>query len=224
MTDADLDALDTRRLDDGSALDLEAPHWSKRNTAVNTNLQRLILATIDTVNFGCRHRRAIYICVAIDKLSVVPDTDLITQLELPRAWHGHTKITVTRTQFAAAPACVRTAHLSIGGTFDSMLVDLNVSKGAKKDMSLIIYVLLSRVATIDKLLILRAFNRDDLRKAFPANIIEELERLDRLDQAAAASTHRRPGSIMPSNAELIALFEQMFAIAQEMNEQHLTPQ
>ena len=70
-------------------------------------------------------------------------------------------------------------------------------------MSLINYVLLSRVGCIEDVLILRKFKREDLTKAFPKAVRDELARLDELDRLTAISTATTPGSIMPSNLDLI---------------------
>jgi hypothetical protein len=151
---------------------------------------------------------------------ISPQQGRATEVTLPRPWNGIKKITISRTQFAATPATVKTAHTCIDHTLDQILVDLNVAKPARKDTSLIIYVLLSRVGSIDNLLILRPFDRDHLTKAFPNAILNELDRLDQLDRLTAVSTATVPGSIIPCNKDLIEMFEKMFAIASKMNNRH----
>ena len=67
--------------------------------------------------------------------------------------HSHRKCSIKRTQLPIVPAFALTAHKSQGKTLPTAIVDIQSCRGTES-----VYVMLSRVTSIDRLRILRPFN------------------------------------------------------------------
>lgn len=86
-----------------------------------------------------------------------------------------------RTAFPLIPTRCITDFKSQGSSFSSVVVDLTYPTDApRKDYALAVYVMLSRVRTLEGLRILRLFDRQKIQAPFPKHIRDEWERLSAL--------------------------------------------
>ena len=104
-------------------------------------------------------------------------------------------ITFTRTAFPLIPTLCVTDYKAQGHTYDSAIVDLQYPPGGRKDYILAVYVMLSRVKSLNGLRILTDFTASQLQQPFPAYITQEWNRLNRLCTAYIAKLNRA-GEVM----------------------------
>ena len=89
---------------------------------------------------------------------------------------------VRRTQFMAVPACVRTVHIRQGEESDALIGDCSLPPRMEPgEQWLANYVILSRATTLEGLLLMRLPPRSLFSIGAPAHIVEELERLHKVE-------------------------------------------
>ena len=92
---------------------------------------------------------------------------------------------VRRTQFMAVPAVVRTVHISQGEEWPAVVADCAPPPNMDPATQwLATYVMISRAMTLDGLLLLRLPPRSFFSLGAPAHIVEELERLHKVEVAS----------------------------------------
>ena len=108
------------------------------------------------------------------------------------------KIQVRRTHFKVVPADSRIVYAAQGEGFEAVVLDL--ARPPRMDAGvhwLAIYVMLSRATTLEGVLLLRMCERADLERAPPKFLLDELDRLAKLEQSSwtavrQALTHYKP--------------------------------
>ena len=94
-------------------------------------------------------------------------------------------LSVRRTSFAVEPADSMTVYAAQGSTFDAVIADME--RPPHMDLGrhwLACYVMLSRARTLEGLLILRPARREDLSARPPQYLLDELERLEKVEAAS----------------------------------------
>lgn len=89
--------------------------------------------------------------------------------------HSGKKCTIQRTQLPIVPAFAMTAHKAQGQTMDKALMDLESCKGTESP-----YVMVSRITSLDGLLILRPFRPAKIKCRQSEDTRQELKRLEHL--------------------------------------------
>ena len=92
---------------------------------------------------------------------------------------GSKTVQITRNQFPLIPAYSITDYKSQGATMKNCIVDLRKPPGTCKHFHSL-YVMLSRVATLNGLYVLCEFTDDDLQVQPPPNLKKEIARLESL--------------------------------------------
>ena len=86
-------------------------------------------------------------------------------------------MTIRRTQLPLVPAYAYTDYKSQGRTLDKAIVDLASASSLQS-----IYVMLSRVKTLEGIAILRWFNPNKLYQRHPQDLRDEFVRIAELDE------------------------------------------
>ena len=89
--------------------------------------------------------------------------------------HSGKKCTIRRTQLPILPAFAMTAHKAQGQTMEKVLVDLESCKGTESP-----YVMVSRVTSLEGLLILRPFKSSKIQCLLSEDTRKEFKRLEKL--------------------------------------------
>ena len=95
---------------------------------------------------------------------------------------GEEYFKVRRTTFQATPADTMTVYAAQGSTFDAVIVDME--RPPNLDLAkhwLACYVMLSRARSLDGLLILRPATLKELSSRPPKYMLDELDRLEKLE-------------------------------------------
>jgi hypothetical protein len=91
-------------------------------------------------------------------------------------------ISVRRTTFRATPADTITVYAAQGGTSDAVVADMERPPNLSVDKHwLACYVMLSRARSIEAFLVLRPSTREELSTRPPKYLLDELDRLERLE-------------------------------------------
>ena len=95
---------------------------------------------------------------------------------------GGEAMSVRRTAFRVMPADTITVYAAQGGTFDAVVADMQrpPNVGAAQHW-LACYVMLSRARSLEGFLVLRAATREELSARPPQYLLDELERLEKLE-------------------------------------------
>lgn len=91
-------------------------------------------------------------------------------------YEGSKAIHISRTQFPLIPAYAITDYKSQGATLQHCVVDLRKPPGTSKHFHAL-YVMLSRVQTLNGLYVLCDFSREDIEQAPPSALLKESERV-----------------------------------------------
>lgn len=89
--------------------------------------------------------------------------------------HSNKKCLIKRTQLPIAPAFAMTAHKAQGQTMNKVIIDLESCRGTESP-----YVMVSRVTSLEGLLILRPFKFSKIKCHQSQDTRKELNRLNRL--------------------------------------------
>ena len=95
---------------------------------------------------------------------------------------GEEYLKVRRTTFQATPADTMTVYAAQGSTFDAVVVDME--RPPNLDLAkhwLACYVMLSRAKSLEGLLILRPATQKELSSRPPKYMLDELDRLEKLE-------------------------------------------
>ncbi len=95
--------------------------------------------------------------------------------------HSTKTISIKRTQYPLSPSFAMTSHKLQGKTVEKLIVDLSKPPTGHLDFAYA-YVALSRVKTINDLLILRPFDKSILNVKIPIDLEEEMERMKLLQE------------------------------------------
>ena len=112
------------------------------------------------------------------------------------------KITIRRTQVPVVPAFAMTAHKAQGQTMPSAIVDLASCRGTQAP-----YVMVSRVTSLDGLMILRPFDKKKICSCPSQEMRYEFKRLKVLALRTKIKFESNPERIQRATAELTSLTE-----------------
>eukprot|EP00973_Karenia_brevis_P039080 5398137-Karenia_brevis.AAC.1 len=102
-----------------------------------------------------------------------------------RAQHEGGLFSVRRTSFLTAPADTITVYAAQGGTYDAVVADMQRPPSlAFAKHWLACYVMLSRARTLEVFLVLRPATRKALSARPPKYLLDELDRLMRLEESS----------------------------------------
>ena len=139
-----------------------------------------------------------------------PHTDYFTL-----SVRGVDRLRVRRTHFQIVPADARLVYGARGETFPAYVADLARPPRMSKEVHwLANYVMLSRGASLESLLILRLCARDELTTGAPAFLRDEVARMEDIQQTSWAALQRRLTEVLPQLApETRAVIEDLFSPA-----------
>lgn len=100
-----------------------------------------------------------------------------------------------RTQLPVVPAFAITDYKSQGKSYNHVVIDLSSCKSKQSA-----YVMLSRVRSLDGLIILRSFDSKQLKSSFSADLKVEMTRPQKLCKATSRSVEEDGGRSMATNA------------------------
>jgi hypothetical protein len=98
-------------------------------------------------------------------------------------------VNVNRTQLPLTPAYAVTSYKLQGKTVNKLIVDLTIPTNGKVDFEFA-YVALSRVKSINDILILRPFNKKILQTKLPVDLKVEMTRLENLEQKTISEFYK----------------------------------
>ena len=100
-----------------------------------------------------------------------------------RARHENSYISIRRTSFSVMPADTLTVYAAQGSTFEAVVADMQRPPSLDPGKHwLACYVMLSRAKSLSGLLILRPATRQELCNRPPQYLLDELDRLSRLEK------------------------------------------
>lgn len=118
------------------------------------------------------------------------------------------KVNITRKQFPLVPSYVITDYKAQGATFRSCVVDLRRPPGISQGFHSL-YVMLSRVVSLQGLFVLADFSKEDL-KLIPSNdIIQEQDRLELLFSKTTETTRHNPNRLFEHCENICSTFERV---------------
>ena len=125
-------------------------------------------------------------------------------------------VSIRRTTFLATPADTITVYAAQGSTFDAVVADMQ--RPPRLDASkhwLACYVMLSRARSLEGFLVLRPATRAELSARPPQYLVDELERLQRLENTSLHELVDYINSLpMETPANILELFDKDAAAAE----------
>ncbi len=107
------------------------------------------------------------------------------QVDYLRVKAGDEHFSVRRMNFLTSPADTFTVYAAQGGTYDAVIADMQRPPNLRLDKHwLACYVMLSRARSIEGFLVLRPATRAELSARPPQYLLDELARLERLEDAS----------------------------------------